>query len=36
MTPIAHEIHPHGVMCTYEVTGDPEAITAFYSIQANP
>jgi tetratricopeptide (TPR) repeat protein len=36
MAPIAHEIRPNGVMCTYEVTGDPEAITAFYSIQANP
>jgi hypothetical protein len=35
MAPIAHEIRPNGVMCTYEVTGDPEAITAFYSIQAN-
>ncbi len=36
MVPIAHEIHPKGVRCTYEVSGDPEAITAFYSIQANP
>ncbi|HMO04661.1 MAG TPA: hypothetical protein PKC67_06825 [Kiritimatiellia bacterium] len=36
MTPIAHEIHPKGVRCTYMVSGDPDALSAFYAIEANP